>query len=115
MTYPSELRLLPWSGPEGKPCYLQTDDTDSYLSRLADNTEAVQLGMAAELLEYATDVLTERKASPDALRLLVTDLTRALQATLRVSVSRGHRLSLPEPTSPGQGGEGPQLPADAFG
>lgn len=52
MTTHSELRLLPWVGPEGKPCYLSTDDSDGHLSRLADHTEAVQLGMAEELLEH---------------------------------------------------------------
>ncbi|MCX5532202.1 hypothetical protein OG785_16690 [Streptomyces sp. NBC_00006] len=97
MTSLNELRLLPWSGPDGKPCYLNTDDGDSHLSRLADNTEAVQLGMAAELLEHALDVLSEKELAADTLRVLATDLARALRTTLRVSVSRGHRLSLPEP------------------
>lgn len=53
MTAPNELRLLPWTGPEGKPCYLSTDDRGGYMSRLADNVEAVQLGSAAQLLEQA--------------------------------------------------------------
>ncbi|MEV5909868.1 hypothetical protein ACWEGX_07250 [Streptomyces chartreusis] len=53
MTAPNRLRLLPWSGPEGKSCYLSTDDGEGYMSRLADNIEAVQLGTAAELLEQA--------------------------------------------------------------
>lgn len=44
MTVPNELRLLPWSGPEGKPCYLSTDDREGYMSRLADYIEAAQLG-----------------------------------------------------------------------
>lgn len=39
------------AGPEGKLCFLSSDDSDGHLSYLADNTEAVQLGMAAELLE----------------------------------------------------------------
>ncbi|MGY0486495.1 hypothetical protein [Streptomyces sp. WG-D5] len=115
MTYPDELRLLPWSGPDGKPCYLDTDRADSYLSRLADNTEAVQLGMAAELLEHALDALAEKDVAQDELRLLATELTGALRATLRVSVSRGRRLSVPDPPSSERGGEEPQLPAAAFG
>ncbi|MCX4829672.1 hypothetical protein OG746_13125 [Streptomyces sp. NBC_01016] len=98
MTSPHELRLLPWSSPDGKPCYLDTDNADSHLSRLADNTEAVQLGMATDLLEHALDVLAEKKVAPDDLRHLATDLAGALHATLRVSVSRGNRLSLPEPS-----------------
>ncbi len=27
MTTPREPRLLPWSGPDDKPCYLITDDS----------------------------------------------------------------------------------------
>jgi hypothetical protein len=46
-----ELRLLPWSGPGGKPCYLSTDDRDGYVSRLADRIEALQLGAADQLRE----------------------------------------------------------------
>lgn len=49
MTPHNELRLLPWPGPEGKPCFLSTDDNSGHLSRLADSAEAVQLGVAAEL------------------------------------------------------------------
>ncbi len=38
-------RLLPWTGSEGKPCYLLTDG-DGPLSRLADVVEATHLDMA---------------------------------------------------------------------
>src|SRR5437879_4849526 len=65
MTAPNELRLLPWSGPEGKPCYLSTDDQGGYMSRLADNIEAVQLGTAAELLEQAAETLDDQEAGPE--------------------------------------------------
>lgn len=92
MTNHNELRLLPWSGPEGKPCYLSTDDSGGYLSRLADNTEAVQLGMAAELLEHAAVVLSDQETKPNELRLLVTDMSGTLRDVLRVAISRGHRL-----------------------
>lgn len=47
-------RLLPWTSPEGKPCYLSTDGR-GYLSTLADSMETVQLGMGHELLEYARE------------------------------------------------------------
>ncbi|MCX4725983.1 hypothetical protein [Streptomyces sp. NBC_01306] len=110
----NELRLLPWSGPEGKPCYLSTDDANGYLSRLADSTEAVQLGLAAELLE-ASDVLGDRDAGLKELRVLAGDLTGALRDVLRVAISRGHRLSAPEFGDGEEDGEGPRLPAAAFG
>ncbi|MFC8708379.1 hypothetical protein ACFUCQ_00355 [Streptomyces sp. NPDC057197] len=92
MTKREELRLLPWSDPDGKPCYLSTDDHDSYMSRLADNTESVQLGLAAGMLEHARDVLGDSGSGPEELRLLAAGLTGALRDTLRVATSRGERL-----------------------
>ncbi|MDP5313369.1 MULTISPECIES: hypothetical protein [Streptomyces] len=89
MTAPNELRLLPWSGPEGKPCYLSTDDRGGYMSRLADNIEAVQLCMAAHLLEEAWKTLDDQSTDSDDLRHLGHDLTGALRDVLRVAASRG--------------------------
>ncbi|WP_371791652.1 hypothetical protein OG285_19040 [Streptomyces sp. NBC_01471] len=111
----NELRLLPWSGPEGKPCYLSTDDADGYLSRLADSTEAVQLGLADELLEHAPEVLGDGTAELAELRLLAASLTGALRDVLRVAISRGHRLSVPGLGTGEEDNEGPCLPAAAFG
>jgi hypothetical protein len=96
MTAPNELRLLPWSGPEGKPCYLSTDGNGGYMSRLADNIEAVQLGTAAELLEEASDTLVDQEAGPEDLRRLAKELTGALREVLRVATSRGHLLTVSE-------------------
>lgn len=42
MTAHTQLRLLPWSGVDGKPCFLSTNDANSHLSRLADNTEEIR-------------------------------------------------------------------------
>ncbi|MFI1588949.1 hypothetical protein ACH4WW_13685 [Streptomyces halstedii] len=97
MTTPNELRLLPWSGPEGKPCYLSTDDQGGYMSRLADNIEAVQLGTAAQLLEIAAGSLDDADAEPIELRRLGHALAGALKDVLRVGVSRGHLLAAGEP------------------
>ncbi|MDT0468739.1 hypothetical protein [Streptomyces gibsoniae] len=99
MTAPNELRLLPWSGPEGKPCYLNTDDKAGYMSRLADNIEAVQLGTAAELLEHASDTLDDQGQSREDLRRLAKELTRALRDVLRVATSRGHLLGVSDTDS----------------
>ena len=68
MTAPNELRLLPWSGPEGKPCYLSTDGPNGYMSRLADNIEAIQLGAAAELLEEVSGTLDDQGTDLNDLR-----------------------------------------------
>ncbi|MFC8437362.1 hypothetical protein ACFUJT_04035 [Streptomyces griseoincarnatus] len=92
MTTTNELRLLPWTGPDGKPCFLSTDDNGGHMSRLADNMESVQLGMATDLLDQALDILAQADTDPDDLRLLTKDLTGALRDTLRVATSRGHRL-----------------------
>ncbi|MFF7384337.1 hypothetical protein [Streptomyces griseoluteus] len=98
MTAPDELRLLPWSGPDGKPCYLNTDDKGGYMSRLADNMEAVQLGMAAELLEQVSETLSEDSA-PEEVRLLADKLTGSLRDVLRVAISRGHLLAVSDTDS----------------
>jgi hypothetical protein len=56
---PRIARLLPWSGPEGKPCYVLTDDRGGTVSRLADTMESIQLGMGAELLGHAHELLPD--------------------------------------------------------
>ncbi|MGQ5638224.1 MULTISPECIES: hypothetical protein [unclassified Streptomyces] len=100
MTAPNELRLLPWSGPEDKPCYLNTDDKTGYMSRLADNIEAVQLGTAAELLEHASETLDDQEAGLEDLRRLAKELICALRDVLRVATSRGHLLVVNDPQRP---------------
>ncbi|MER8237536.1 hypothetical protein [Streptomyces sp. NPDC094049] len=92
MTAHDELRLLPWSGPDGKPCYLSTDDSNSHLSRLADGTEAIQLGLAHSLVTHALNILDDEAVDADELRDLFAGLVGALRDTLRVATSRGHRL-----------------------
>ncbi|MEU7551695.1 hypothetical protein AB0B01_04895 [Streptomyces sp. NPDC044571] len=95
MTPHSELRLLPWTDPDGKPCFLSTDDNGGYLSRLADNIEATQLGLATELLDHALEVLADKEADTEELHQLATDLTGALKDAVHVATSRGHRLPIP--------------------
>ncbi|MFJ6784658.1 hypothetical protein [Streptomyces yangpuensis] len=99
MTASNELRLLPWSGPDDKPCYLSADGTASYLSRLADNAEETQLGLGTELLAHAVEVLADATSDLEELRLLARDLTGALRDAVRVATSRGHRLPRPAHTA----------------
>ncbi|MGW2888348.1 hypothetical protein ACWDDN_24035 [Streptomyces griseoruber] len=96
MTAQNELRLLPWSGPEGKPCYLSTDDSAGFMSRLADNIESEQLDTAAALLKQAEETLGDEPADPEDLQLLAKELTAALREVLRVASSRGHLLAASE-------------------
>ncbi|MFE7382489.1 hypothetical protein ACFU9F_19200 [Streptomyces zhihengii] len=94
----SGVRLLPWNGPEGTPCYLVGDGTGT-VSRLADTIESVQLGMAADLLEHVDDLAADRGATTDQLRYAVARLAEALRDVHRIAVARGG---------------GPRLPASAL-
>ncbi|WP_432057302.1 hypothetical protein [Streptomyces sp. bgisy022] len=86
-----EPRLLPWSGVDGRPCYLIADDGgEGPVSRLADTTETVQLGMGADVLAHARALIPD--ALPGELRHLAECLTVALADALRVAESRGRRL-----------------------
>ncbi len=86
-------RLLPWTTPDGRSCYLSTDG-GGYLSTLADSIEIVQLTMGEELLEHARDVLApgSRAQSATEYRWLACRLTEALSDALRVAESRGQRI-----------------------
>lgn len=94
MSLTNQARLLPWAGPEGKPCYLAGDGS-GYLSRLADNMESAQLGLAGELVQEAQRVLDGRTWTPGELHLLAVQLTEALTNVHRIAVSRGARLPVP--------------------
>ncbi|MFE0187318.1 hypothetical protein [Streptomyces sp. NPDC058989] len=78
---------------------MSTEDSGSYLSRLADNTEARQLEVAAELGEHALEVLSDWQNWPNELLLLVTDMAEALHDVRRVAISRGHRLPPTDPAA----------------
>lgn len=101
MTTPNELRLLPWSGPGDKPCYLSTDDPDVFMSRLADDIEAFQLGVARDLLEESSEALDYQGTSLDDMRCLVKELTGALRDVYRVATSRGRLLATSDPRESG--------------
>jgi hypothetical protein len=88
----SGARLLPWAGSDDKPCYLFTDGT-GYLSRTADAVERVQLGMAADLLGHAGDMLADHQATSAQLRFLLARMCEALTGVHRIAESRGARLA----------------------
>lgn len=89
------VRLLPWAGSGGKPCYLAAGGSSGYISRLADNMEAVQLGLAGDLIKEARVVLDGRIWTPGELHLLAVQLTEALTNVHRIAESRGARLNVP--------------------
>lgn len=73
----SPPRLLPWTRPDGAPCYLSTDDPESRLSLLADDVEEEMLAAAEVALKEAE----------------IACLQRALRDVLRIAISRGDRLA----------------------
>ncbi|MGW3645961.1 hypothetical protein [Streptomyces sp. NPDC000878] len=89
------VRLLPWVGSGGRPCYLAGGGSGGYVSRLADNMEAMQLGLASDLIKEARITLDGRSWTPGELQLLAVQLTEALTDVHRVAESRGGRLSVP--------------------
>ncbi|MPY64978.1 hypothetical protein [Streptomyces spongiae] len=86
------LRLLPWTSPDGKPCYLSADHDTSTLSRLADDIEAAQLHSGEQVLAGARAVLHDTNAGERAVRFALTRATESLEDLIRVAVSRGERL-----------------------
>ncbi|WP_405448157.1 hypothetical protein OG399_20135 [Streptomyces achromogenes] len=88
----AELRLLPWTSPDGKPCYLSTDHDDSRLSRLADDVEAAQLRSGEQVLAGARAVLADRAAGERAVRFALTRAGESLEEVLRIAHSRGARI-----------------------
>ncbi|MFJ1923847.1 MULTISPECIES: hypothetical protein [unclassified Streptomyces] len=85
------IRLLPWTGSEGKPCYVIGDGT-GYVSRMADDIESIQLDMADDLLSHADSLLADRKATGAEVHFLASRLTESLREIKRVAESRGARL-----------------------
>lgn len=86
------LRLLPWTSPEGRPCYLSTDNPDSRLSRLADEMEADQLDCGEAVVAGAEAVLADQAAGELAVRFALTRAIESLREVLRVAESRGARI-----------------------
>jgi hypothetical protein len=87
-----ELRLLPWTTSDGKPCYLSTDNDHSKLSLLADDVEAAQLDSGEQVLLGARAVLADPRAGERAVRFALTRAVESLTDALRVAASRGRRI-----------------------
>lgn len=87
----STMRLLPWTREDGAPCYV-VGDGHGPVSRIADEVEAVQLAMSAQLVEHAEYLLAEPEAGQEEVRYLAGCLCSALTDVLRVAEARGGRL-----------------------
>lgn len=89
-------RLLLWTTDDGKQCMLSTSDQGGHLSRLADDFEAVQLALGAEVLTDAQKVLDDPMSPHAALRYAGIRLAECLTNVLRIAESRGLRLPVPD-------------------
>ncbi|RNL71964.1 hypothetical protein EBF04_14920 [Streptomyces sp. I6] len=105
------LRLLPWRSPDGKPCYLSTDDNGSYLSRLADDMEAVQLATAEDVLGLARSTLADPASPCTEVRYAGLRLAECLADALRVAESRGLRIPASGTAATGEGDPARERPA----
>ncbi|HET9381615.1 MAG TPA: ATP-binding protein [Streptomyces sp.] len=88
-------RLLPWTGEAGQPAFLSADGDNSFVSRLADGLESVQLDMAEQMLQSADSAWTARSSDTD-LTSMVPHLCHALRDAVRVARSLRERLSAPD-------------------
>ncbi|PBC81979.1 hypothetical protein SAMN05428945_3476 [Streptomyces sp. 2224.1] len=96
----SPPRLLPWTRPDGGPCYLSTDNPDSPLSLLADQAEDDLIAAAEALLDETGPLPAVRGTDTPELCRTAAALHQALRDVLRIAVSRGDRL--PEPCDHGE-------------
>ncbi|MFB6604535.1 hypothetical protein ACFCXR_18310 [Streptomyces noursei] len=104
-------RLLPWSR-DGKVCFLSTDGGPrSFVSRLADDVEDVQLEMAGDVQEAAEKVLTDPMSPHAEVRYTAIRLTESLREVLRIAESRGARIPVPD-DGDREGDEESPLPAE---
>jgi hypothetical protein len=89
----SVVRLLPFSGPEGKRAHLITDGSPTLLSLLADNIESQQIQTATVIAELARPMVAqEAKLTADELRWICSRLIESLTDVLNIAESRGQRL-----------------------
>lgn len=90
---PSHLRLLPWSGPEGKTAHLVTDGSRTFLSQLADTIENQQMETAAVIVSLAKPMVEDTaNLTADELRWVARRLIESLTDVLNVAESRGQRI-----------------------
>lgn len=89
------LRLLPWTGPDGKPAYTPDDNPTGIVAQIADDTERVHLDSATRVLKQVADLLEQSKGTRlinEPSRVLLMASADALTKVLRVAESRGMRL-----------------------
>ncbi|SEC27936.1 Histidine kinase-like ATPase domain-containing protein [Streptomyces sp. 2224.1] len=90
----TSLRRLPWTGEDGRPCYLSTDGTGP-VSRLVNRLEGMAPGAAGGPLGQAQDVFADFGRDPEPeLGSPESQLTDALWGALRESPTPLQALGL---------------------
>ncbi|MFJ1669593.1 hypothetical protein ACIOK4_24955 [Streptomyces bottropensis] len=89
---PSVVRLLPFSGPEGKRAHLITDGTPTPLSLLADRMEEQQIETAAVIVILAKPMVEDTASLATAELRWVTRRLESLADVLNICESRGQRI-----------------------
>lgn len=90
--HPEKLRLLPWTTPDGKPCYLSPSPEGSRISRRADQIEAEQIKTARQVLVIAKVLLNDPTTPKRELRFVGQQLSACLNDAVRIAKSRGELL-----------------------
>ncbi|WP_261994299.1 hypothetical protein [Streptomyces sp. t39] len=105
---PEGARLLPWTGPEGRPCYVIGDGSGP-VSSAADRIERIRLGMAGELVVHAGEMLADHRVTRGELHYLASRLVESLRDVGRIAEARGaaaQGAAGPEERAAGGGGLG---------
>ncbi|MFY1677740.1 MULTISPECIES: hypothetical protein [unclassified Streptomyces] len=88
----SHVRLLSWTA-NGKPAYIVTDGTETFLSRLADTVEEEQVESATTVRDLAEPMIESTPAlGADELRRLARRLLESLTDVLNVAECRAQRI-----------------------
>ncbi|QKW07391.1 hypothetical protein HUT18_14350 [Streptomyces sp. NA04227] len=111
----NDLRLLPWTSPDGKACFLSTAGPDSKLSQIADEVEEAITDEALEVFEGVQALLGDTGTDAHHLRVALVQAAGSLDAMIRIAeVRRDQLVRYTRKDNDGVGDE-PQLQADAFG
>ncbi|MFG3116832.1 hypothetical protein ACGF4C_20830 [Streptomyces sp. NPDC048197] len=79
------MRLLPWTTPDDRSCFLISDAAGGPVSDLADSIEEMQLDIGEELLRHARAMHADPKVPDREFRYLSRRLAEALGDALRVA------------------------------
>jgi hypothetical protein len=90
----TNLRRLPFDGPEGKPAFIPANNPDGPLSRFADAIEGQQLAVGETVLALVRAMLAGEQLTADESWYMLRRTVECLADALSVAESRGQRLGL---------------------